>query len=997
MCWLLAGSSLAWSATINASSCAQSAVQSAINSASHGDTVAVPAGSCSWSGLTVNKAIHLRGAGIGQTVITLSGNNSLGKQSAGVIRVTGFDFRKSGGGNASKGFTVGGAWRGAEPVIFEGNAFTVSNSGLFLVTVAGGWIFAGNSVTASYDDQVIQIKNNNDSDNSWGTAHTMGTADTSGTLNHYIENNEFYGAPNGNTDNDDGARIVYRYNTLTFSSVNSHGADTSTWGVRHFEIYHNTFKHTGGCSDLANQNWSIWMRGATGVIFNNQLADIAGSCWGNKPELKFSIRGAEDVRPQGSCSNVRYPVPRQLGQNHNGNQYFTDPIYIWGNTGTLGISAGWDWGNPCGLSFSDFWQSGRDYVNGSARPGYSAYPYPHPLRTGGGGSPPPTPDTTAPTVPGNLSPTVASSAQINLTWNTSTDNVGVTGYLVERCQGSSCTNFSQIGTPSTTSYSDTGLTAGTAYRYRVRARDAAGNNSAYSSIASATTQAAAGDVTAPSVPTGLSAAAASASQISLNWNASTDNVGVTGYLVERCQGASCTNFSQIATPSSTAQSDTGLTGGTTYRYRVRARDAAGNTSGYSSIASATTQAAGDTTAPSVPSGLSAAAASTSRINLTWNASTDNVGVTGYRLERCQGSSCTNYSEIATSSGTSYADTGLAASTAYRYRVRARDAAGNNSGYSTAVSATTQSASTPTPSPLPEGNTGIAALYSLDANIQSHPDVIFADNFESYSTASQLTTRWNQAYQLQYTRIATESGNVFSGTKSLEFRIPQQSAEVSNELVKTISPGEDVIFVRAYTKFEAGYNASGSTHNGIVISSNYSSPGVPATGTNKYLVDVENSREGTSETSPGLTNFYVYHPEQRTEWGDHWYPDGRVTPFDATPGDFGAHFVPRPNFTPELGRWYCYELMVKANTPGQRDGRIALWIDGQIIADYPNVRLRDVSSLTIDKILLSFHIKSNTTRQNMKWYDNVVVSRAYIGPMSGPASVAPPSGLQATVQ
>lgn len=897
MCWLLAGSSLAWSATINASSCAQSAVQSAINSASHGDTVAVPAGSCSWSGLTVNKAIHLRGAGIGQTVITLSGNNSLGKQSAGVIRVTGFDFRKSGGGNASKGFTVGGAWRGAEPVIFEGNAFTVSNSGLFLVTVAGGWIFAGNSVTASYDDQVIQIKNNNDSDNSWGTAHTMGTADTSGTLNHYIENNEFYGAPNGNTDNDDGARIVYRYNTLTFSSVNSHGADTSTWGVRHFEIYHNTFKHTGGCSDLANQNWSIWMRGATGVIFNNQLADIAGSCWGNKPELKFSIRGAEDVRPQGSCSNVRYPVPRQLGQNHNGNQYFTDPIYIWGNTGTLGISAGWDWGNPCGLSFSDFWQSGRDYVNGSARPGYSAYPYPHPLRTGGGGSPPPTPDTTAPTVPGNLSPTVASSAQINLTWSASTDNVGVTGYLVERCQGSSCTNFSQIGTPSTTSYSDTGLTAGTAYRYRVRARDAAGNNSAYSSIASATTQAAAGDVTAPSVPTGLSATAAS----------------------------------------------------------------------------------------------------TSRINLTWNASTDNVGVTGYRLERCQGSSCTNYSEIATSSGTSYADTGLAASTAYRYRVRARDEAGNNSGYSTAVSATTQSASTPTPSPLPEGNTGIAALYSLDANIQSHPDVIFADNFESYSTASQLTTRWNQAYQLQYTRIATESGNVFSGTKSLEFRIPQQSAEVSNELVKTISPGEDVIFVRAYTKFEAGYNASGSTHNGIVISSNYSSPGVPATGTNKYLVDVENSREGTSETSPGLTNFYVYHPEQRTEWGDHWYPDGRVTPFDATPGDFGAHFVPRPNFTPELGRWYCYELMVKANTPGQRDGRIALWIDGQIIADYPNVRLRDVSSLTIDKILLSFHIKSNTTRQNMKWYDNVVVSRAYIGPMSGPASVAPPSGLQATVQ
>ena len=86
-----------------------------------------------------------------------------------------------------------------------------------------------------------------------------------------------------------------------------------------------------------------------------------------------------------------------------------------------------------------------------------------------------------------MTATAASASQINLSWTASTDNVGVTGYLVERCSGAGCTNFAQIGTPTSTSFSDTGLTANTSYSYRVRATDAAGNLSAYSNIATATT------------------------------------------------------------------------------------------------------------------------------------------------------------------------------------------------------------------------------------------------------------------------------------------------------------------------------------------------------------------------------------------------------------------------------------------------------------------------------------------------------------------------------
>jgi hypothetical protein len=392
----------AWGATRQASSCAIDAVQSAVNAAAQGDIVTVPAGNCSWSGLTLNKPIRLQGAGIGQTNITLTGVNNITK-SSGIIRISGFSFTKNGGGNESKGFVIGGSWKGAEPVIIESNTFKISNSGLFRINVAGGVILAKNSFTAGWDEQLIQLKNGSDSDRSWATADTLGNKDTTGKLNHYIEDNTFYGATNGNMDADDGSRVVYRYNDLTFSSVNSHGWDTSAYGVRHFEIYNNTFRHNGGCDQIANQNWSIWMRGGTGVIFNNQFANIAGSCWGDKPEIKFSIRGAEDVRPQGSCSNTRYPTPHQLGQNYNGTSYFTDPIYMWGNTGTAAISAAWTWGNPCGFNFADFFKWGRDAVNsGTPKPGYTTYAYPHPLRAG---NPDPAPQPTPPSPPSGLSAT----------------------------------------------------------------------------------------------------------------------------------------------------------------------------------------------------------------------------------------------------------------------------------------------------------------------------------------------------------------------------------------------------------------------------------------------------------------------------------------------------------------------------------------------------------------------------------------------------------------
>jgi chitodextrinase len=101
----------------------------------------------------------------------------------------------------------------------------------------------------------------------------------------------------------------------------------------------------------------------------------------------------------------------------------------------------------------------------------------------------PPPDTTPPSAPGGLTATAVSTSQINLSWTASTDNVGVTGYKVERCQGAGCSNFGQIATPTTTTFNDTGLTASTSYSYRVRATDAAGNLSTYSNSGTVSTPA----------------------------------------------------------------------------------------------------------------------------------------------------------------------------------------------------------------------------------------------------------------------------------------------------------------------------------------------------------------------------------------------------------------------------------------------------------------------------------------------------------------------------
>jgi hypothetical protein len=296
-------------------------------------------------------------------------------------------------------------------------------------------------------------------------------------------------------------------------------------------------------------------------------------------------------------------------------------------------------------------------------------------------------------------------------------------------------------------------------------------------------------------------------------------------------------------------------------------------------------------------------------------------------------------------------------------------------------------------PLPSGNNGIAARYPLDAGIGSDPSVIFTDDFETYASAAGVTSKWNEAYHSANIRIATEAGNVLGGTKSLELTVPQTTSEVSNTLAKVVSPGRDALFLRYYARYDAQFNVVGSSHNGSTMSAQYCCPGVRADGFNKFLVSYEAWRDSSAPPNPGRLNAYVYHPDQRDIWGDHFFPTGTVLPFSSTPFDFGPEFVARPDVTPQLGRWYCYEMMVRANTPGQRDGRIAFWLDGQLIADFQNLRLRETTALKIDRFTIDLHVYRNTLAVARKWYDNVVAATSYIGPMVSNTPPLSPTGVR----
>lgn len=187
---------------------------------------------------------------------------------------------------------------------------------------------------------------------------------------------------------------------------------------------------------------------------------------------------------------------------------------------------------------------------------------------------------------------------------------------------------------------------------------------------------------APAAPSNLIASAVSTRQINLAWTSNSNNA--TGFYIERAPAATGPWERVVSVAANATSSGNGpLVAATRYYYRLMAYNSKGN-SAYSNVASATTL----TMLPAgAPGNLTATTGGSTRINLSW---TNNAGdPTGFKIERCQGSACSGFKEIATTEAnvTSYLNTDLSTSTSYSYRVRAYNST-EDSGYSNTATATT---------------------------------------------------------------------------------------------------------------------------------------------------------------------------------------------------------------------------------------------------------------------------------------------------------------------
>lgn len=295
-------------------------------------------------------------------------------------------------------------------------------------------------------------------------------------------------------------------------------------------------------------------------------------------------------------------------------------------------------------------------------------------------------DTTAPSAPTDPVATVNGDA-VTLSWAAASDDVGVTGYAVHRSADAAFRPSAQtlVATTQDTKVTVDDLSRGVHY-FLVTAGDAAGQTSE----PSRTVRVEINDLTAPSAPTGVTAAARNG-DVTLSWSASSDDVGVVGYEIHRgeTQAFQATDQSRVGQVTSTTFTDPGLDAGTWW-YRVLAVDAAGNRSSATSAVSATVT---DSQAPTTVSGV-ATTVTGSAVKVTWSAATDDGGgAVTYRVHRAssQGFTPGASSLVATTTSTSATESDVPAGT-WWYRVVAVDTAGNSATPSTGVAATVQSSS-----------------------------------------------------------------------------------------------------------------------------------------------------------------------------------------------------------------------------------------------------------------------------------------------------------------
>lgn len=308
------------------------------------------------------------------------------------------------------------------------------------------------------------------------------------------------------------------------------------------------------------------------------------------------------------------------------------------------------------------------------------------------------------------------------------------------------------------------------------------------------------DTTAPTVPTGVAAVANGPGRVDVSWSPSVDDTGVAFYDIYRDD-----DIVDTVLGSAQTYGDTTVSPGTSYSYRVRARDAAGNASAESLPSIVTTPGLADSEAPSVPADVVSTPMSVSRIDLSWTASSDNLGVAGYTVYRAGSAVVTLGSAV-----TSWSNTGLQPGTSYGYEVDAFDGAGNRSAKSAVVTASTLPDTTPPSAPSGLAVTGLT-VSSVSLGWVAATDDVGVTVYDIYRDGSGPPVASVASSSLAWTDTSVTPGSTHSYTVTARDGAGNASPS-SGSVSATVPSSGPPLFA---TGFESG-TLAGWTNVGVGI-------------------------------------------------------------------------------------------------------------------------------------------------------------------------------------
>ena len=251
-------------------------------------------------------------------------------------------------------------------------------------------------------------------------------------------------------------------------------------------------------------------------------------------------------------------------------------------------------------------------------------------------------------------------------------------------------------------------------------------------------------------------------------------------------------------------------------------------------------------------------------------------------------------------------------------------------------------------------------YAFSQPISGYRKLIFIDSFES----GQLEDRWtlpnSNLFKFNY-----NPQNVRSGQRSMEVTaLPGKEAGGMARIF--FVPGYDKVHVRWYCKFDSDFDQGNLMHLNKLIASKdkwAATAGERPNGFDFFRTSLDVWRDWGRNPPPGEPVLYSYFPLMKMDQKTGKY--------------YGNVFKSERKVLIERGRWYCMEMMLKANDPGAKNGEQAFWINGELIGYFKNIMWRFTNGLKINSFTLGLYIHENE-KINRIWYDDIIVSTGYIG-------------------